>query len=171
MSKQFECNVEEVFDNFSKLATEDMRKSVKVAIARGAKVLQEQTKANLAGKIRTRGHKHWRDGKVIEYNDTIDEGVRRTRVYENYDGDYEAKVHVLGTRDSESGTYRLRFLEAGTKDRIQTQRKGKKLKKSIDLRSIPGYRFFQAAKGEVLPEIKQIYLEEINKSIQRINSK
>lgn len=168
--KQFECNVEEVFNSFSQLASADMKKSIKGAISKAAKVLQEQTKTNLNSVIKTRGNDHWRNGELIEYSDTIDDGVRRTKVYENSDEDYEAKVHILGTRASESGTYRLRFLETGTKQRTQKTFKGKTLKKPRNLGMIRGRRFFESAKREVLPQIQQIYLEEINKSIQRINN-
>lgn len=168
--KQFECNVEEVFNKFSELASSDMKKSIKGAISKAAKVLQEQTKTNLNSVIKTRGNDHWYNGELIEYSDTIDDGVRRTKVYENFDEDYEAKVHILGTRASESGTYRLRFLETGTKQRTQKTFKGNKLKKPRNLGMIIGRRFFEAAKREVLPQIQQIYLEEINKSIQRINN-
>lgn len=168
--KQFECNVEEVFNSFSQLASADMKKSIKGAISKAAKVLQEQTKTNLNSVIKTRGNNHWRNGELIEYSDIIDDGVRRTKVYENSDEDYEAKVHILGTRASESGTYRLRFLETGTKQRTQKTFKGNNLKKSRNLGMIRGRRFFEAAKREVFPQIQQIYLEEINKSIQRINN-
>ena len=167
--KQFECNVEEVFNKFSELASSDMKKSIKGAISKAAKVLQEQTKTNLNSVIKTRGNDHWYNGELIEYSDTIDDGVRRTKVYENFDEDYEAKVHILGTRASQSGTYRLRFLETGTKQRTQKRFKGNNLKKPRNLGMIRGRRFFEAAKREVLPQIQQIYLEEINKSIQRIN--
>ena len=172
--KQFECNVEEVFNSFSQLASADMKKSIKGAISKAAKVLQEQTKTNLNSVIKTRGNNHWRNGELIEYSDIIDDGVRRTKVYENSDEDYEAKVHILGTRASESGTYRLRFLETGTKERYAKHYRHKgdlmTLKKPRNLGMIRGRRFFEAAKREVLPQIQQIYLEEINKSIQRINN-
>lgn len=170
MSK-FEFDMAGMFDEFCELAAADMTRSVKRAISKGAKALQDRTKQNLAGVIKTRNNRHWYNGSEITYNDKIDDGVRRTKVYENADEEWETKVHVLGTSKSGSGTYRLRFLEGGTKERTQRKIKGKPLKSPRRLGSIAGRRFFQAAKADMKGEIQNIYLKEIAESIKRMNDK
>lgn len=174
MSK-FECNIEETFNQFQQLASQDMTRAVKRALAKGAKALQDQAKSNLSSVIKTRGNTHWYDGKIKNFDDKIDDGVRRTKVYENLDEDWETKVHVLGTRASGSGTYRLRFLEAGTKERFAKTARNRKhelirLKTPKRLGRITGRRFFRAAQQQILPQIQSIYLKEINDSIQRVNN-
>lgn len=171
MSKPgFECNVEKIFEKFCNLAQQDMTRTVKRALSKGAQMLQDETKANLQGVIKTRGNKHWYNGEIVTYNDKIDDGVRRTKVYENSStGDLNVKVHVLGTRADGSGTYRLRFLEAGTRDRYQKRFKGKELQTPRRLGRIAGRRFFRAANQSVIPRLQNLYLQEISKSVERIN--
>lgn len=171
MSKSgLECNVEEIFNKFSALAQEDMTKTVKKAISVGAQLLQDETKQNINMGIKTWGNRHWRDGKEEFFNDSIDEGVRRTKVYDNGE-ELIAKVHVLGKGKgaSGSGTYILKWLEVGTQDRFAKRLKGKQLKKPKWLGKVRGRRFFKAANQSVIPRLQNLYVEEIEKSVDRIN--
>lgn len=75
--------------------------------------------------------------KNPKYNDTLLDAVRNTTTL----GD-EITVHVLGTRNPGSGTYRARFFENGTDERFQLSRKGKKLKKKKSIGRIEPLHFF-----------------------------
>ena len=165
-----ECNIEEVFNKFCDLSSSEMTKAVRRAINKGAKTLQEETKTKLSSKIKTRNNPHWYDGKRVEFNDKIDDGVRRTKVYENGNDDLEAKVHILGVRSSGSGTYRLRFLEKGTTDRYQKSKKNVKFNKPKYTGRIAGRYFFREAQQSVLPRLSNIYMAEIQKTIEKINN-
>lgn len=170
MNNGLECNIEEVFDKFCSLSSTGMTKAVKRALNKGAKTLQSQTKQNLNSKIKTRGNKHYRDGQIITYDDVIDDGVRRTKVFEDDDNDLVTKVHILGTNSSGSGTYRLRFLEKGTKDRYQKEVKNTRLNTPRYIGKIKGRYFFRDAQQSVLPQLQGIYLNEIQKEIEKINN-
>ena len=71
-----------------------------------------------------------RDGSTRKFfSDKMSEGVRVGRL-KGYFDKQSITVHVMGTRASESGTYRLRFYELGG----PREKRGR----------IPGYHFFKA---------------------------
>lgn len=165
-----ECNVEEVFNQFCELTQKEMNSAVRKALRAGAKQLQTTTKANAVTGMNHRGNTHWYDGKIIFYNDKIEDAVMISKIEGDFGSSMEQKVHVMGSRKSGSGTYRFRFLEKGTKERYARTRKGTPLKKPRRLGAIRGRWFFKSAQNQVFPNLPALYMAEIDKAIQKINS-
>ena len=171
MSKSgLECNVEEVFNAFCDLTQKEMNSAVRKALRAGAKQLQSTTKANAVSGIKNRDNTHWYDGKIIIYNDKIEDAVMISKIEGDFGSEMSQKVHVMGTRKSGSGTYRFRFLEKGTKERTARTYRGKPLRKPRKTGSIRGRWFFKNAQSTVFPNLPNIYVAEIDKAIQKINS-
>lgn len=163
---QFECNAEEVFEKFASLSKIEMTKAMKSAIKYGAQTLRKQTKANASAGILTKNN-HPNDG----YNgDSILDAPRVGRFNDEDGEDLYQIVHVLGTRKSDSQTYRFRFLEGGTKDRYARTYKGQSLKKPRYLGRITPRYFFRNAQSEVFPQMDRIFLEKINQVADKINN-
>lgn len=159
-----ETNIEEVFNAFCDLTQKEMKGVVKKAIGKAEKELKTQTVTNLISSINERGRSRFM------YDDSIEDAVRASKVKGDYGEELEGKVHIMGTRDKGSGTYRARFLEKGTKIRAAKTWKGKPLQKQRNLGSIKPKWFFRSANVTVLPQIERIYMAEIDKAIQKINN-
>lgn len=103
-------------------------------------------------------------GTNPKYNDTLREGIRTTGI-RNDDSIY---VHILGTRQTGSGTFRLRFFEGGTKDRYAKTYKGKPLKKKRHLGKIPQgkYSFFESSVMASQNSAISTFNEQLNKYIE-----
>ena len=160
-----ETNVEEVFAAFCDLTQKEMKGVVRRAIGKAEQELKKQTQANLSSSILLRGRS---SGK---YMDNIDDAVMASKVRGEYGEELEGKVHIMGTRKDGSGTFRARFLEKGTKERQARTYKGKPLKKERSLGFIKPKWFFRSANATVLPQIERLYMAEIDKAIQKINSR
>lgn len=160
-----ETNVEEVFAAFCDLTQKEMKGVVRRAIGKAEQELKKQTQANLSSSILLRGRS---SGK---YMDNIDDAVMASKVRGEYGEELEGKVHIMGTRKDGSGTFRARFLEKGTKERKARTYKGKPLKKERSFGFIKPKWFFRSANATVLPQIERLYMAEIDKAIQKINSR
>lgn len=160
----FETNIVEVWEEFKDLTKNDMTKAIKRALNKAAAKLQEQTKANLRTMIKsdTGGH-----GK---FNDRLSDGVMRRNAGGNYDEDLYAVVHVMGSQATGSGTYRLRMLEKGTKERYAQRYKGEPLMKPRYTGAIKPMWFFKSANATIESQLESIYIDEIDNAIEKINS-
>lgn len=175
MNSGFECNLENTFNAFMELTTKEMQNTVKKALKKGAVKLKEQTKSNFSTGIKSHGNPHWYDGNRITYNDEVEDAVRVGRYTNSYGEEQSISVHIMGTRDSSSGTFRARFLEKGTKERYA--RKGRNrnhelitLKKPKRLGRINGGWYFKNAQTQVIPELPSLFMQEIDKCINKLNN-
>ena len=89
----------------------------KRALTRGAIVLKDRTRQNLQSVLPASSNHN------PKYNDTLQDAIRNSKVSIDH-----VTVHILGTRNSGSGTFRTRFFEGGTKSgtRYQKTRNGEK---------------------------------------------
>lgn len=164
MNNGFVTDIEKVWQEFSELTSKEMSKAVKRALNKAAAQLQQTTKANLSTSIKSdTGHK----GK---FNDRLRDAVRRNGAKGYYDEELSAVVHIMGTQASGSGTYRARFLERGTNERYAKTYKGQPLRKPRYLGQIRPRWFFRSANQTIEPMLERIYMEEIDKTIQKINA-
>jgi len=159
----FVTNIDEMFEKFAELTSTEMTRAIKRALNKAAVQLQRLTKSNLSSMIKsdTGGH-----GK---YNDRLENGVMRRSASASYDEEMTAMVHIMGSRSSGSGTFRLKFLEGGTKERYAQTYKGRPLKKPRYLGQIKPMYFFKSANETIEPQLERIYIEEIDKAIDKIN--
>lgn len=110
------------------------KKYFQSALYKGAEVLKNQTRANFSSALPASNE------QGMKYNDRLIDAIRNSRT----EGDFII-VHVLGTRQSGSGTFRARFFEKGTIDRYQKTYAGVPLKKKKYLGRIKPLRFFASA--------------------------
>lgn len=102
-----------------------------------------------------------------KYSDTLRQGIMMTKTDEV---ESKLKVHIMGTRSKQSGTFRLRFFENGTKDRYQKTYKGQPLKKKRFVGKISDskYSFFNtsidAAQGDATQTFEKVLFEAIDKA-------
>lgn len=169
MNNGFESNINFVWQNFKELTAKELDSAIKKALKRCATEIKNQTVSNAKSGIKTRGNKHYQNGKEITYNDEITDAVRVGKIEDRYDSaNLSIKVHVMGTNSVGSGTYRFRFLEGGTKSREAKTYKGKQLKKNRNLGSIAPRKWFRDANQSV--DLDKIYLETIEDAINKINN-
>ena len=162
MSNGFETNIEEVFAKFSELTSSEMSKAVKRALNKAANALQNQTKANLETMIKNHG------STMPKFNDYLKEGVIRYSAKGNYDTELSSTVHIMGKYSSGTSTFILRMQEAGTKERYAV--KYQPLQKPRYTGSLKPMWFFKSANQAIEPQLEHIYMEEIDKTIQKINA-
>lgn len=164
MNSGLETNVVEVWANFQELTSRQMTSAIKKAVSRGAAELKKETISQLGSTgIDT-------SAPNTKYNDKLSDGVMMRKAQGNYDEDIYSIVHIMGTRATGSGTFRLRFFEKGTKDRYQKTMNGNPLKKPRFLGHIKPYWFFKNANSTIESRLDQIYIEEIDKAIDKINN-
>ena len=116
MGTGFECDIEKTFAAYCDLTAEEMKKAVKRALTKGAKKLVDKTKENAAVVIKTHNNPQKINGKIVTYSDQIEDGIMMTKLVDDIEEGMFRKVHVMGRRDKTSQTYKLRFLEKGTKE-------------------------------------------------------
>lgn len=163
MNNGFETNIEQVWAQFQELTSKQMTGAIKKAVSRGAAELKGET----ISQLHSSGIDI--DRPNTKYQDKLDDGVMMRKAKGNYDEDIYSIVHIMGSRATGSGTFRLRFFEKGTKDRYQQTSNGKPLQKSRFLGSIKPHWFFKNANSTIESRLDQIYLEEIEKAIDKIN--
>lgn len=170
MNSGFECNIVDLYDKFCELTQKQMNSAVRKALNNGSKELKKVTQDNITHSLKKRNNKHWYNGHRIEYNDRLEDAVMISKIEPDESGELSQKVHIMGNRNSGSGTYRARFLEKGTKERVQTKTAYVNFKKSRDLGRIQPMWFFKNAQAQVEPKLQSIYLNEIEKAIDKINN-
>jgi HK97 gp10 family phage protein len=159
----FVTNIDEMFEKFAEMTSNEMTRAIKRALNRAAAQLQRLTRSNLSSMIKSD------TGGNGKYNDRLSDGVMRRSAKAAYDEEMSTVVHVMGRQASGSGTFRLRFLEGGTKERYAQTYKGQPLKKPRYLGQIKPMNFFKNANETIEPQLERIYIEEIDKAIDKIN--
>lgn len=127
----------EIIDNGLEKSLKEVLKiserAEKAALKSGAGALKKGVRDKLkATKLKV-------NSKSSKYNDRLIDAVRSTKVKNG-----EIKVHILGTRKSGSGTFRLRFFES-PKTRYNVTRNGVKLKKKRKVGSLSKFNGFFAS--------------------------
>ena len=165
MKSGLTCNAEEVFERFSNLAKVEMTSAMKSAIRAGASNIRKQTILNAKAGIKTTNN-HPNDPY---HGDNVWDAPRLGRMNDEDGEDLSMKVHIYGSKKSDSQTYRFRFLENGTKERYARTYKGKPLKKPRYLGSISPRNWFKSAQDTVFPQMERIFMERIEKCINKVN--
>ena len=100
-----------------------------------------------------------------KYSDSLFDAIRMTKIQD--DGEL-IKVHILGSKKTGSGTYRLRFFEGGSKqERYAKTYKGKPLKKPRRTGRLKAYNFFDAGVYSSIDSATKLMMEQITKIIQK----
>lgn len=148
-------NADEVYNKFLDLSTKEMRKALRQGVQNAANKLRGETKRVFRSALPAARHHN------AKYNDTLLDAVKRSKVEETKQGEISAKVHIMGTRNTGSGTFRARFFEKGTKPR--------RTRKGYNRGSIAPLGFFATANATFQGDYDKILNNEISKAIERIN--
>lgn len=149
-------NLEESWNKYADLTIKEINKVTQSSLKRAAAVLKSNTQKKLVELLGdaavTRGR----------YFDTLVDAARVTKYDKRAD---KIAVHIMGTRDSKSGTFRTRFFEGGTNGRKTTGR-GKVKYSNGDITAL---RFFETAVNNT--PIDDIIVTQIDKAVEKINTK
>ena len=132
----------------------------KRALTRGAIVLKDRTRQNLQSVLPASSNHN------PKYNDTLQDAIRNSKVSID-----QVTVHILGTRNSGSGTYRTRFFEGGTKSgtRYQKTINGKRLKNKRFVGRLNALGFFSSAISSSGGEVINVMQQTINEMLDEAN--
>ena len=161
----FECNYAEVFEDFRKLTVDEMHKALRKGVSKALNKIKKDAQSNLSANyngVNTLNPK---------YNDTLIEGIRVTKIKTDEHGIIEGVVRAHSNGKHGSGSYRLHFLEKGTKDRYVTSMNGKPLRKKAYRGRIVARQFFKPAVDETVAVWADIIDEEVQKAVNKINKK
>lgn len=185
MKNGFSGDLTKTFEDFQKLTGDEMTKALAKGLRKAAKEVVNLTKSSAISGMKKRGNLHWYDGEIVTYNDKIEDAARHGKVWlGGYGGvadEMSINVSVFGSRASDSGTYRFRFLELGTKERFAKHYRKKKkgqngkgeralLKKPRRLGRITPRWWFKNAYQAVVPNVDNIILTEVEQAINKINA-
>lgn len=116
---------------------------------------------------------HNSNKKNPKFNDTLQQGVRTTRVYVNQDGTIVGKVRIDDNRQKGSGSFRLQILESGSYkegERFTKKYNGKKLRKPASKGKLKGYKFFKTAMDSNEASFQSNMISEVEKAVDKINN-
>lgn len=152
MSARFEFDTNSWDRLVEQLGGENAQRAERSMIRAAAQRLYKQTEANIHSSFPNSTRPN------PKYNDTIADGLRMS-ITKNNEYETVAKVHVMGSRDKGSQTYKLRFFEGGTKVRTKGHDRGQ----------ISAMNFFRNAINQVNGEVESIMLEELEKYLSKVN--
>lgn len=163
-----DTDASEVFINFEELTYKELGKALKSGLRKALRVIQRTVKQNLRKDFA-------KTNKVNpKYNDTLESGVRVTKIWVNQNGDIVGKVRIDSTKKSGSGSFRLHILEGGnfrTKPRYAKTFRGKPLKKPRMVGDIsPSYFFKKGVDSNEQSFNSNMIKEVINKAVEKINN-
>jgi len=164
-----ETNANRVFTAFQNLTHKELGKALKSGLKKALKVIQKDAKKNLSSTFKNTNKKN------PKYDDTLQKGVRVTKIYENQDGTIVGKVRIDSTRKTGSGSFRLQILEKGnfrTSPRYAKTYDGKALRKprkTGDIK-IRGY-FFKDAVDTNETSFQSNMEREVDAAVNKINNK
>lgn len=164
-----DTNAEEYFRAFVELTSKEMTKALRYGLNQALKKIQRDAQSNLAS--------DWNNTNRIDFRypeRTIAHGVRKSRLWVNKNTDGAVVGTVRADRHKfikGSGSYRLTFLEKGTKERTRQYWGGKPLRKPVKMGSLRGTYFFKRAVDANKPTFDSYMRSEIEKAVDRINAK
>lgn len=156
----------EVNKAFYEFTTKEMRKTLLNALRQCSRELAKETKQQLRKSL------HNTNKTNPKYNDTLEQGVRSTKAWENKGGDLVALVRIDSNRKTGSGSFRLHILERGT---FKTPNRYAYTKTHNHKRAYRGslraYNFFSSASNNYLNTYQNKLNSSINKAVDNINKK
>ena len=167
MSKLFmETNASDVYRRFEDLSYKEMQKALKTGVKKALTEIRKNTVSSLRSKVNNTNKRN------PKYNDTLQKGVRVTRIWVNEDGTVAGKVRIDSTRDSGSGSFRLPILESGSyKVGTRYQYTRDKTRKHKAVGVLRPYHFFKEVMDTKDSYYQSTLRREIDKAVDKINSK
>lgn len=157
MNTTLTTDIDKVYEEFQTFTTKEMKSSLKSALNTAGNKLKGETKSLFRKALPAASKSN------PKYSDKMIDAVRRSKVKETSQHEMYVKVHIMGTRNTGSGTYRARFFEAGT--RLRRTRKG------YYRGSIKALNFFATANFNFNADYDRIVDESVQKAVNKINNK
>lgn len=164
---ELKTNATETYTKFENLTHKELGRALRTGLRKAIKTIQGGAKAKLRATFKNVNKKN------EKYDDTLESGVRTTKVYENIDGTLVSKVRIDSNRKSGSGSFRLQILESGnykTKPRYTKTYAGKPLKKPRFAGNLEGGKFFKQAMDVYGPYFNEEMESEVQKAVDKINN-
>ena len=162
MSKglSIETNAPEVFQRFEDLSDKELKKYLKQGLRKVLKPIRDDARQNLRGRVNNANRRN------PKYSDTLIQGVRMTKIWENKQGasagEIVGKVRIDSTRDSGSGSFRLPIIDKGSyKAGIRYQYTRDKTRKPKAVGRMKPTNFFQ----DIIQSKESYFYSEMRKAI------
>jgi len=152
-----ETNADIEYDDFFTLTTKELKKAIKDGIRKGINLIRSAGRQSLRAKMGRAANHH-----NPKYNDTLQQGVRGTRIVEK-EGEQYGYVTITSNRKTGSGSYRLIFFEGGTVQRFT--------RKGYNRGSIRANFFFSEVVNSTETQVQDVIDKGISDSIQKINQR
>lgn len=146
--------LEEQWNKYADLSLKEITKATKSALKKAAATLKANTQRNVLAELGDAATSRGR------YFDTLVDGVRITKYNNREDS---IAVHIMGSRATGSGTFRLRFFEGGTVGRMTSGRGTEKYPNG----DITAHNFFADAIKSTNTD--NIIVTQIDKVVEKIN--
>lgn len=179
MRNGFSGELDKQFEVYTKAAGEELTRALARGLRKAANEVVNLTKQNAKSGMLKRNNPHWYDGKMVTYNDNIEDAPRHGKVYNGGYGsvadDMYVNISIFGSTARDSGTFRFRFLDQGTKQRFAKYYRTKTgerklLRKPRNLGLISPRWWFKNAYQSVVPSVDSIILAELEKTANKLNS-
>lgn len=152
-----ETNADIEYDDFYDLTTKELKKAIKDGIRKGINLIRSAGRRRLRAEMGKAANHH-----NPKYNDTLQQGVRGTRIVEK-EGEQYGYVTITSNRKTGSGSYRLIFFEGGTVKRFT--------RKGYNRGSIRANFFFSETVNSTETQVQDVIDKGISDSIQKINQR
>ena len=156
MATQITTNAKVEYDDFLALNKKELKKAITTGIRKGLSLLRTAGRASLRAVFGSKASHH-----NPKYNDTLQQGVRNTRVFDR-NNDIYGYTTITSNRKTGSGSYRLIFLEGGTVQRYT--------RKGYNRGSIKASYFFTNAVSSNITAAQDAIDQGITDAVNKINS-
>lgn len=163
-----ETDATKVYNQFLELTSKEMKKSLSSGLRKALTAVKKEGVINLNSFIRNANKKN------PKYSDTLQSGVRVTRIWENQDGSIVGKVLNTSNRKSGSGSFRLPILESGSYkvgERFAKTYKGVPLKKKRSTGVLQGKFYFKKTMNEMESYYQSTMNRAIEEAVNKINGR
>lgn len=157
MQSHIETNAKVEYDDFLALNKKEIKKALVAGIRKGMNLLRTAGRASLRSMMGAAATHH-----NDKYNDTLQQGVRNTRVVDRGSEGPYGYVTITSNRKTGSGSYRLIFFEGGTVQRHT--------KNGYNRGSLKALYFFTSATQSAMGNVQQVIDQGINDAVNKINS-
>ena len=161
-----ETNATKVYNDFLELSQKQMKKSLSSGLRKALTAVKKDAVTNLNEVVRNANKKN------PKYTDTLQSGVRVTRIWENESGSIVGKVLVSSNGKSGSGSFRLAILESGSYkvgERFAKTYNGKPLKKKRSTGVLHGKFYFKKTQDGMESYFQTTMNRAIEDAVNKIN--
>ena len=154
------------FEAFEALSAKEMKKALTTGLRKASAKVRTAVRNELKGSVKNSNKRN------PKFDDTLQEGVRTTKVKEN-NGVIYNHITIASNNKKGSGSFRLHILENGNflNERKNKYWKGKKLKKERSTGNLRAYKFYQKGMATSADDYQRTLNDAINNAVIKINDR